>query len=572
MFVAEPLLAQSDICCMIKTTMSHTTTLSSQTLDRLLPSPEFSIDEIEARYPARALPKGAQVVRVAPSPTGFLHFGTLYAGLVCQLLARQTSGVYYLRMEDTDRKREQQGARELIMEVLETFHLMYDEGPIIGGDKGDYGPYTQSQRGDLYNAFVRRMLEQGRAYPCFMTPEELEDLSVKQTAQKIRPGYYGQWAAWRDKSEAQVTAALDAGKPFVIRFRSTGDGGKKRIVEDLIKGRKELPENDNDIVILKNDGLPTYHMAHIVDDHLMRTTTVLRADEWFPSVTLHIQLAEAAGVAPFTYAHISPIQKMDGTSRRKLSKRKDPEANAQMYDQQGYPVVAVTEYMLTLANSNFEDWRREHPDLSYKEFPFRLDKMQKNAGALLNMQKLDDISRNYLAAMPTSMLFDLAAAWAGKFDQVLQVALVADKTYTEKVFAIERAGGKRKDLGKFSDIAEAYGYFFDQLYQNITDFDFGTVKKTDVASICRAFLNSYNPRDDQDAWFANLKQLGSELGFTPDTREFRLSPDKFKGSVAEVAMVLRVALTGRNRSPNLYDVMRVMGQERVVARISKFVN
>lgn len=551
--------------------MHNNHVLSTPTIDRILPAPEQTIDELEARYPTRSLPGGAEVMRVAPSPTGFLHLGTLYAALICKIMAQQTGGVFYLRLEDTDRKREVEGTRELIMELLGTFHLTYDEGPIIGGDRGDYGPYTQSHRGDMYKAYVRRMLELGRAYPCFVSPEEQEEIVAKQTAAKVRPGYYGQWAMWRDKPEADVVAALDAGKPFVIRFRSLGDGTKKRAVNDRIKGRKDLPENDNDVVILKRDGLPTYHMAHVVDDHLMRTTTVLRADEWFPSVTLHMQLAEAIDIEPFTYAHISPIQKMDGSSRRKLSKRKDPEANVQLYEQQGYPVVAVIEYMLTLANSNFEDWRRDHPDLSYKEFSFAIEKMQKNAGALLSLQKLDDISRNYVAALPTATLFEHAILWAEKFDPSLHVALVADQSYAEKIFSIERTEGKRKDITKFSDIAESYGYFFDEIYAKITDFDFASVQKADVSAIITAFLNTYNPHDDQDTWFEKLKQLGSEIGFTPDTREFRKNPSAFKGSVAEVAMVLRVALTGRNRSPNLHDVMRVMGQDRVVARLKSFI-
>jgi glutamyl-tRNA synthetase len=550
--------------------MSDTHILSTATIERLIPAGELSIEEIEARYPARDLPQNAEVMRVAPSPTGFLHIGTMYAALACRMLTHQTGGVYYLRMEDTDQKREVEGARELIMELLETFDLTYDEGPIVGGDRGEYGPYTQSQRGDLYKTYIRCMLEQGRAYPCFVTPEEREVVLAEQTAKKVRPGYYGEWATWRDRPESEVVAALDAGKPFVIRFRSLGDGNKRRVITDRIKGRKELPENDNDIVLLKRDGLPTYHMAHIVDDHLMHTTTVLRADEWFPSLTLHIQLAEAANVTPFTYAHISPIQKMDGSSRRKLSKRKDPEANVATYLQLGYPIVAVTEYMLTLANSNFEDWRRDNPTLSYKEFPFALEKMQKNAGALLSLQKLDDISRNYLATLSPSDLLQLAIQWASRFDQTLQVALQADEAYAEKIFTIERTDGKRKDIAKFSDLREAYGYFFDDIYKEITEFDFGQVQKADVAAIVNAFLASYNPDNDQDAWFANLKQFGSDLGFTPDTREYRQNPDAFKGSVAEVAMVLRVALTGRNRSPNLYDVMRVMGHDRVNARLKAF--
>lgn len=544
--------------------------LSTSSIDRLIPAGKLSIEEIEGRYPLRSLTDSAEVMRVCPSPTGFLHLGTLYAALVSSMLARQTGGVYYLRIEDTDQKREVEGARELIMELLESFDLMYDEGPIIGSEKGEYGPYIQSQRGDIYKTYIRYLLERGRAYPCFMSTEDLEAMVEKQTKEKIRPGYYGEWATWRDKSESEVKAALDAGKPYVIRFRSQGDTNKRRKIHDRIKGIKELPENDNDIVLLKRDGLPTYHLAHVVDDHLMRTTTVLRADEWFPSLTLHEQLAEAIDIKPFTYAHIAPIQKMDGSSRRKLSKRKDPEANVATYLSQGYPVVAVAEYMLTLANSNFEDWRRDNPSLSYKDFPFKLEKMQKNGGALLSMQKFDDISRNYLATLTPAALLDLAIRWSERYDPPLQAALVSNSAYAEKIFAIERADNKRKDIAKFTDLREAYGYFFDDLYNEITDYDFGIVQKSDAWEIIKEFLNSYDPSQSQDEWFSNIKSIGEKLGFTPNTREFRENPDAFKGSVAEVAMVLRVALTGRNRSPNLYDVMSVMGLERVTRRLKAF--
>ncbi len=551
--------------------MSKDHILSANTIERLIPAGELSIEEIEARYPARSLPDGAEVLRVAPSPTGFMHLGTIYMALMCKLIAHHTNGVYCLRLEDTDQKREVEGARELIMEVLEEFGLQYDEGPTVGGEKGDYGPYTQSQRRGLYQAYVRRMLEQGNAYPCFMTPEELQAQAAEQTAQKLRPGYYGQWAAWRDRPEADVVSALDAGKPFVIRFRSQGDPHKKRVLDDRIMGRRELPENDTDIVLIKRDGLPTYHMAHVVDDHLMHTTTILRADEWLASATLHLQLAEAAGIKPFTYAHAAPIQKMDGSSRRKLSKRKDPEANSARFLELGYPPVAVAEYLLTIANSNFEDWRRANPGVSYQAFPFKLEKMPKNSGALLDMQKLDDVSRDYLATLTPAALFDLAVQWGDRYDPELSVLLQQDRAYAEAVFAIERTDGKRKDLAKLSDLRESYGFFFDDLYKQSTDFDFGKVANADAAAIVKAFLDSYSPDDDQETWFEKVKQLGSTLGFTPDTREYRQNPDAYKGSVAEVAMVLRVALTGRNRSPNLHEVMRAMGTERVTARLKNFL-
>lgn len=553
---------------MIKITMVKNI-LSEKTIDRILPKPKHSVKQIEDLFVKRNLPQGAEVVRVAPSPTGFMHLGTLYVAFICKTLARQSGGVYYLRLEDTDRKREVEGARELIMESLEFFDLMYDEGPIVGGDKGEYGPYTQSHRREFYHAYTRQMLESGDAYPCFLTPHEQEQMVAAQKNKKIRPGYWGEWALWRDKSEEEVAAALDAGKPFVIRFRSEGDISKKRIVDDLIKGKKELPENDNDIVILKNDGLPTYHLAHIVDDYLMRTTTIVRADEWFPSVTLHIQLAEAAGIKPFTYAHVSPIQKMDGSSRRKLSKRKDPEANVAFYEQQGYPAIAVLEYMLNLANSNFEDWRKANSNLPYTKFEFKLGKMQKNAGALLDVQKLDDISRNYLAGLSVEQLYELSLGWADKFDANLKVSLQADHDYTLQVFSIERENSKRKDIVKLSDLRDSYGFFFDEVFAEVADFDFGGVSKSDVSAILKDIAAGYSPDDDQATWFDKLKAIGERHGFTSDTKEFRKNPGSFKGSVADVAMVLRVALTGRNRSPNLHEVMRIMGVKRVGARLKK---
>ncbi|HSE29794.1 MAG TPA: glutamate--tRNA ligase family protein [Candidatus Saccharimonadales bacterium] len=543
--------------------------LSTETLDRILPTGERTIEEIEATYPPRNLPAGAEVVRVAPSPTGFMHIGTLYMAFICKRLAAQTGGIYYLRIEDTDTKREVEGARELIIEMLENFDLAYDEGPIIGGELGGYGPYSQTKRADIYKTYVRKLLERGLAYPCFATPEELEANAKNQMAQKIRPGYYGEWAVWRDKPESEVVKALDAGKQFVIRFRSTGDVNKRRVVHDLIKGRKELPENDNDIVVLKRIGLPTYHLAHAVDDFLMGTTTILRTDEWFPSTTLHMQLTEALGHKPFVYAHGAPIQKMDGNSRRKLSKRKDPEANVAFFEQEGYPVVAVLEYLLNLANSNFEDWRRANPNLAYKEFEFKLDKMQKNSGALLSMEKLEDISRNYLASLTAKQVFDLVVKWSQKYDQELEVALLADPEYSAKVLSIERDNAKRKDIGKMSDFRDAYGFFFDDIFAQVTEFDFGGVAPADAKALIADFLASYDPADDQQTWFEKLKTVGSKNGFTPDTREFRQNPDKFKGSVAEVAMVLRVALTGRNRSPNLHEMMLVMGKDRVVERFNR---
>jgi glutamyl-tRNA synthetase len=547
--------------------------LSNEIIDRLLPSPAQSVAQIEAAYPARKLFADAEVTRVAPSPTGFMHIGGIYAGLISERLAHQSGGIFYLRIEDTDRKREVEGARELIIDSFNLFNTPYDEGPTHTGELGLYGPYTQSHREEIYHAYVRKMLEEGTAYPCFVTSEEQKQAVEQQMAKKIRPGYYGEWAVWRDRSEQDVAAALDAGKPFVIRFRSNGDVGKKIVVRDVMRGDKEYPQNDNDIVVMKADSLPTYHLAHVVDDHLMGTTTVIRADEWLASATLHVQLAEALGVTPFRYAHFAPIQKMDGSSRRKLSKRKDPESSVSFYLELGYPTLAVVEYLLNQANASFEEWRRDNPHEPYTNFAFDIAKMPTNAGALLNMQKLDDVSRQLLARITPEQLYELAVTWAQTYDPELGKALVADPDYAVRVFSIEREGNNRKDIAKLSDIREAYGFFFDDIYdeliKDMEQTDISKISAEDRKAIAQKFLASYNSADSQEEWFEKLKALGAELGFTPDTREYRKNPDQFKGSVADVAMTVRVALAGRNRSPNLHEVLRVMGQTRLQQRISR---
>lgn len=546
--------------------------LSTETINRLLPMPARSVDQIEAAFPPRSLPQGAEVTRVAPSPTGFMHIGGIYAGLISERLAHQSGGVFGLRIEDTDRKREVEGARELIMDSLGLFNMPYDEGPTRKGELGSYGPYTQSHREEIYHAYVRKMLDEGTAYPCFVTPEEQKATVDQQMAQKLRPGYYGQWAVWRNRSEADVAAALDAGKPFVIRFRNMGDIAQKTVVKDVMRGNKEYPQNDNDIVVMKADGLPTYHLAHVVDDHLMGTTTVVRADEWLASATLHVQLAEALGIAPFSYAHYAPIQKMVGSSRRKLSKRKDPEAGVAFYFEQGYPTHAVIEYLLNQANASFEEWRTNNPHEPYTNFPFDITKMPTNSGALFNIQKLDDVSRQFLARITPEQLYEYALTWANDYDKQLAEALKADADYAIRVFSIEREGNNRKDIAKLSDIREAYGFFFDTFYQeaikDIEQTEIAKISSSDRAAIANAFLASYDASDPQDVWFEKLKALGEELGFTPDTREYRKNPDQFKGSVADVAMTLRIALAGRNRSPNLHEVLLVMGPERMRQRLA----
>ena len=544
--------------------------LNNEILDRILPKPSYGIAEIEAQYPSRNLPKTAHVTRIAPSPTGFMHIGSLYAALISERIAHQTGGVFYLRIEDTDSKREVKGARELIMSSLLRFNLEYDEGPTPTGELGIYGPYTQSHRKEIYHAYVRRLLEQNKAYPCFLPAEQQEEMAQKQTTAKLRPGCYGQWAIWRDKPTEEVVKALESGNPFVIRFRSDGSVAKKQRFIDLVKGDKMLPQNDNDIVLLKSDGMPTYHLAHVVDDHLMHTTTVIRGDEWLPSCTLHIQLAEALGIEPFQYGHIAPIQKMDGSSRRKLSKRKDPEANVEYYLEHGYPVEAVIEYLLNLANSTFEAWRKANPSKPYTNFELDIKRLPKNSGGLLDLNKLTDVSRDILATLPPGRLYEEALVWAKQYDAELADILAKNADYAINIFSIEHEN--RKDITTLSDLRQVYGYFFDEIFKKEQMSEeaktaLELVSQDDRQAICKKFVETYDPNDSQEAWFNKIKKLGEELGFTPNTKEYRQNPSAFKGSVAEVAMVLRVALTGRTRTPNLHEVMKAMGPDRARIRL-----
>lgn len=556
--------------------MQDSPTLSAQTIDRLFPVTR-TVEDIERQYPSRGLSSDAEVTRVGPSPTGFMHIGTVYVALISKRLATQSGdGVFYLRVEDTDRKREVEGARELIMSYLREVELAYDEGPTPDGEIGKYGPYTQSQRQDIYDAYTRKLLETGQAYPCFMTAEEQEAMVARQRELKQRPGYYGTWAAWRDRPEQDVIAALDAGKPFVIRFRSQGNVERKIKVRDAIRGERELPENDNDIVVRKQDGFPTYHLAHVVDDHLMHTTTVVRADEWLPSCTLHIQLAQALSIEPFTYAHIAPIQKMDGSSRRKLSKRHDPEANMAYYFESGYPAEAITDYLLNQANASFEDWRKANPTTSNTAFHFDITKLPKNSGALLNLAKLDDFSKDTLGHMTPVQLYDAAYKWSSSYDVELSAALAADPAYAQRVFTIERDNAKRKDIAKLADVRDTYGFFFDDIFAktseaNLEETEIAKVPAEDRSAIAQKFLASYSTNDSQEDWFAKVKSIGEAFGYTSNMKEYRKNPESFPGSVADVAMVLRVALTGRNRSPNLHEMMQVMGEERIQRRISRLV-
>jgi len=544
-------------------------------VDRLVPPTAETPEALASRYPARALPEGAMVMRVAPSPTGFMHIGTLYTGMITERLAHQSKGVFFVRIEDTDQKREVEGAVELILKSFEKYQVVVDEGPALSGDeKGNYGPYTQSRREGIYKTFVRSLLEQGKAYPCFCTTEELNEAHSIQEASKISTGYYGTWARCRNLSDEQVLQALDVGKTFGIRFRSEGNPEKRVAFVDMLKGERDLPENNQDVILLKSEGLPTYHFAHVVDDHLMGTTHVTRGDEWFSSVPVHLQLFEAMGWKAPQYGHLVPLQKIDGASRRKLSKRKDPEASISFYDEQGYPTAAVTEYLLNLANSDFEEWRKANPDKSDREFMLTLEKLGNTNGALLNFDKLNDISKTVVAHMPVDDVYGSALAWAKIHDVELAGVMEKEATYTKQILNIERQNGvsARKDIAKWSDVRHEVSYFFDEWFATEAP-DFrgliaASMEPAQAYAVVEKFLENYRAEDVKEDWLNKIRELCTALGYATNTKEFKKNPEAFKGSISQVTAVLRILLTGRTSSPDLYEVMQVLGMNRLRQRLS----
>lgn len=540
--------------------------------DLLIPNLKFTPEYFHNMYLARNLPEGAKVTRLGPSPTGFFHIGGLYTGLISHRLAHQSGGVFFLRIEDTDRKREVEGAADLIVQSLEKYGLTPDEGAIASGvEVGHYGPYTQSLRFDIYRAFVHKLIRENRAYACFATPEELDNIRGQQEQLKIRPGYYGEWAVWRNRSEEDVLSALNSGKPYVIRLKSTGDINRQIVFPDLIRGTLELYENDQDIVLQKSDGFPTYHTAHVVDDHLMGTTHVIRADEWISSITLHLQLFQTFGWTPPRYGHISPIQKMDDSSRRKLSKRKDPEASVLYYDQQGYPVEAVIEYLLNLADSRFEDWRKSNPLQDNSYFQLDISNMSRS-GALFDIAKLNSISKDVVSSLQAHEVYERAVKWAIIYNSSLADSLQRDPSYSQQILNIERESEQsRKDIAKWSDLEYEIGYFFDNYFkEHVTDFfsPLADVNIQDVRPVIQEFMSNYDETDSKDEWFLKLQTISVNKGFAPSTKVFKKDPSSYKGHVGDVAKVVRVLLTGRNKAPDLWEIMKVMGRARISQRLS----
>lgn len=534
----------------------------------LFPQITKTTEYYEELYPKRNLPEGARVSRFAPSPTGYLHFGGLYAATAAKLNCTATNGIFFLRIEDTDKKREIEDGVSAIVDGLEAFGITPDEG-VMGFEKecGDYGPYTQSKRAEIYQTFAKSLVKQGLAYPCFCSAEELDEIRAKQEKEDIK-GYYGEYAKCRNLSYDEVKANIESGMTWTLRLKSPGDITNKITFEDMIKGKIEMPENVIDVVLLKTDGIPTYHFAHAVDDHLMRTTHVIRGDEWIASVPLHIQLFKVLGFKPVKYAHIAPIMKEDDGGKRKLSKRKDPEAAVSYYVEQGFPKESVSEYILTILNSNFEDWRRANKEAPLSAFPFNLKKMSVS-GALFDMVKLTDVSKNVISTMKAEKVFELSYEWAKSYNEKLASLYEKDTAYATAILNIDRENKKpRKDLAKWSDILDYISYMYDETFTPCYELC-GNATKELAVDVIEKYIDVVNLNDDKDEWFTRMKDICEPVGCTPNVKEFKKNPDDFRGHVGDVSTIIRVALTGRTNTPDLYTITSLLGEERVKERLEK---
>ena len=546
----------------------------------LYPNIKTLPEDIEARYPRRELAEGAKVTRFAPSPTGFVHFGGLFPSTVGERLAHQSGGVFYLRIEDTDAKREVEGAAEGLIKTLATYGINFDEGAILDengniSDHGNYGPYKQSQRAEIYQTFAKQLVREGKAYPCFTTEEELDELSQVNKKEELKNTDWqaeaaakrAEMLARREFTIEEVEEHLKAGHPFVLRILALGDPEKKMKFTDLVKGNIDVPENDEDFVLLKSDGIPTYHFAHAVDDHLMGTTHVIRGEEWLPSLPKHIQLFAALGFKLPKYMHIAQIMKLDSEGNKKKLSKRDMGANMDDYTRMGYCPEAVCEYIMTLLNSNYEEWHMQNPDKPYTDFPFNIKKMS-TSGCLFDFDKLNDVSKNVISRMDARAVTDKVTVWASEFDPDFGKALAADPEFSEKIFAIGRGGKKpRKDLATWADAKPYMGFFYDEFFameDNIPD----NFAKDDIKATLEKFIASYDENDDMNTWFEKVKAIAEELGFASDMKAYKADPSAFKGNVADISMFIRVAVTGKMNAPDLYTVMQILGKERTTARIN----
>ena len=546
----------------------------------LFPDVKETPEELELRYPKRDLPEGAKVTRFAPSPTGFVHFGGLFPSMTGERLAHQSGGVFFHRIEDTDAKREVPGAAEGLIKTLARYGIEFDEGAVIGDDgkitdRGAYGPYKQSLRRDIYRVYAKRLVSEGKAYPVFTTAEELDALNAADKKAEVKNRVWTEEAAAEQKAEMlaqrnftvdEVKAHLEAGDRFVLRILADGDGKRTVKASDLVRGALEFPENDEDFVLLKSDGIPTYHFAHAVDDHLMGTTHVIRGEEWLPSLPKHVQLFRYLGFRLPKYMHIAQIMHLDENGNKKKLSKRDMGANMDDYTRMGYSPEAVCEYVMTLLNSNYEEWHMQNPDKNYRDFPFSIKKMSVS-GCLFDFGKLNDVSRNILSGMTAEQVYDGLTGWAAEFDPEFAAELTRDPEYTKSILAIGRGGKKpRKDLAVWSDAKPYMGFFYDR-YFAVTDSIPDSFSREDVNAVLTGFLDSYDEGDDMNVWFEKIKRIAAALGYAADMKEYKADPQAFKGSVADVSMFIRVAVTGKMNSPDLYTVMHILGKERTEARL-----
>ena len=546
----------------------------------LFPDVKETPEELELRYPKRDLPEGAKVTRFAPSPTGFVHFGGLFPSMTGERLAHQSGGVFFLRIEDTDAKREVPGAAEGLIKTLARYGIEFDEGAVIGDDgkitdRGAYGPYKQSLRRDIYRVYAKRLVSEGKAYPVFTTAEELDALNAADKKAEVKNRVWTEEAAAEQKAEMlaqrnftvdEVKAHLEAGDRFVLRILADGDGKRTVKASDLVRGALEFPENDEDFVLLKSDGIPTYHFAHAVDDHLMGTTHVIRGEEWLPSLPKHVQLFRYLGFRLPKYMHIAQIMHLDENGNKKKLSKRDMGANMDDYTRIGYSPEAVCEYVMTLLNSNYEEWHMQNPNKNYRDFPFSIKKMSVS-GCLFDFGKLNDVSRNILSGMTAEQVYDGLTGWAAEFDPEFAAELTRDPEYTKSILAIGRDGKKpRKDLAVWSDAKPYMGFFYDR-YFAVTDSIPDSFSREDVKAVLTGFLDSYDEGDDMNVWFEKIKRIASALGYAADMKEYKSDPQAFRGSVADVSMFIRVAVTGKMNSPDLYTVMHILGKERTEARL-----
>ena len=536
--------------------------------DLLFPEIEKKPADYESLYPPRQLKDGACVTRIGPSPTGFVHLGNLYNAIIGERLAHQSGGVFYLRIEDTDAKREVEGAVEMILSAMDYFGIRFDEGATADSYTGEYGPYRQRMRKEIYQCFAKDLVQRGLAYPCFCTEEELTRMRETQMSQKLNFGYYGPWAVCRDLDFAEIERRIKAGDPYVLRFKSSGDIENYVAVEDGIRGTLNVQENYQDFVLLKSDGIPTYHFAHVIDDHLMRTTHVIRGEEWLATLPIHVQLFDTFGWQRPVYCHTAQLMKMDGETKRKLSKRKDPELGLEYYRAEGYAPRAVWEYLLTILNSNYEEWRDQNPDADKGEFAFTLEKMS-NSGALFDMMKFDDVSREVLLRTPASVIYEEFSAWLKEYDPEFYKLFTADRTFSEKAIDVGRSGDRpRKDLVSWKQAREFLSFYFDETFEQEDGYP-ENISDEDRKEIVRRYLKTLVFSDDKTEWFQKVREIADSMGYALQPKKYKKNPELYKGSISDVSNVIRVALVGRNNSPDIWEISQVLGEETTRRRVQK---